>query len=533
LWKANHYGTERGENMRLVKFRIQNYKRIEETDWIEIGDVAALVGGNETGKTSVLQALWKLKPGRENITLDAQDEFPRRRYTTDYLQGGLWPVVTAVFDLDPDLREQLVAIDSAFGAYQQVECTSYYDRDPMVAFIPDVEIETVPASTVEKLMKRVTEAILKAQPAEEPPQPTTDESEELDEAEETDGVSETERALQDFQDEVRDFAGRIVQELKDDSASPTPGELLASFRNQLDFHSRHDWQRELWADAADEIEELLNRPDAAARFQEAINLAWESVPVFIYFDEYNLLESEVYIPEALQRIAAGSTDPRVRSQWALFERAGFPIKEISSLAFRPDPSQPVNPEVLEDLFGQIRERAIIASAAGRMITEEFATWWHQNRHEIEFRVDGETFQIWVADDKYPMLVEFEGRSRGFRWFFTFYLVFTVETKYAHKNAVLLLDEPGLHLYPPAQEELLQLFDELAQQNQIIYTTHSPFMLDSHRLERIRVVEEMEDGLVKISAEVGHKRAKTVFPIQVRLLIDGDSAPASAQPDLEE
>ena len=72
--------------------------RFEETDWINVNDVTALVGGNESCKTSLLRALWKLKPGRENIVLDAQAEFPRHRYTIEFLRTHKerkWPVVNA------------------------------------------------------------------------------------------------------------------------------------------------------------------------------------------------------------------------------------------------------------------------------------------------------------------------------------------------------------------------------------------------------------------------------------------------------
>jgi predicted ATP-dependent endonuclease of OLD family len=62
------------------------------------------------------------------------------------------------------------------------------------------------------------------------------------------------------------------------------------------------------------------------------------------------------------------------------------------------------------------------------------------------------FRIWVADDRRPGIeIELESRSQGFQWFFSFYLVFLVESEEIHKEAVLLLDEPGLHLHPTAQQ----------------------------------------------------------------------------------
>ena len=66
----------------------------------------------------------------------------------------------------------------------------------------------------------------------------------------------------------------------------------------------------------------------------------------------------------------------------------------------------------------------------------------------------------MSDDKRPGIdIELESRSAGFQWFFSFYLVFLVEFEEGHKDAVLLLDEPGLHLHPTAQQELIAFFEE--------------------------------------------------------------------------
>lgn len=147
------------------------------------------------------------------------------------------------------------------------------------------------------------------------------------------------------------------------------------------------------------------------------------------------------------------------------------------------------------------------------MTEKFQIWWKQHRHTIQFNIDGEAFIIQVSDEKYPTPLEFETRSKGFRWFFSFYLVFTAETDRRHANSILLLDEPGLHLYPPAQEELIEFFDSLSQDNQVIYTTHSGFMIDARNLDRVRFLEELEDGLVRISPDTASVAHKTVIPVQ--------------------
>jgi hypothetical protein len=57
-------------------------------------------------------------------------------------------------------------------------------------------------------------------------------------------------------------------------------------------------------------------------------------------------------------------------------------------------------------------------------------------------VDGSHFRIWVSDNKRSAPIELESRSQGLQWFFWFYLTFLVESEDQHKDAILLLDEPG-------------------------------------------------------------------------------------------
>ena len=120
----------------------------------------------------------------------------------------------------------------------------------------------------------------------------------------------------------------------------------------------------------------------------------------------------------------------------------------------------------------------------------------------------------MADDLRPDVeIELESRSKGFQWFFSFYLVFLVESEDGHKDAILLLDEPGLHLHPTAQQELISFFEKLSETNQLAYTTHSPFLIDGEHLHRVRPVTEDDTGHSRITAEEWPKDRETIFPLQ--------------------
>ena len=107
----------------------------------------------------------------------------------------------------------------------------------------------------------------------------------------------------------------------------------------------------------------------------------------------------------------------------------------------------------------------------------------------------------------------DARSSGFQWFFSFYLVFLVESGEGHKDAMLLLDEPGLHLHPTGQQELIAFFETLSEKSQIIYTTHSPFLIDAEHIYRARPVVEDETGHSRITADTWPKDRETIFPLQ--------------------
>ena len=79
--------------------------------------------------------------------------------------------------------------------------------------------------------------------------------------------------------------------------------------------------------------------------------------------------------------------------------------------------------------------------------------------------------------------------------------------------MLLLDEPGLHLHPTAQQELIAFFEELSQKNQLVYSTHSPFLIDGEHLHRVRPVTEDETGHSRISVGSWPKDRETIFPLQ--------------------
>ena len=133
-----------------------------------------------------------------------------------------------------------------------------------------------------------------------------------------------------------------------------------------------------------------------------------------------------------------------------------------------------------------RERTL---RVGERKVNEFLKQWTQEKLEVEFIVEQDNllFHITGKEGHYGKISE---RSEGLRWFLSFCLSYGSSNNPSHR-ITLLLDEPGLHLHASAQKDLLELFESVAQNSQIIYTTHSPFMINKNYPERIRGIIKLE------------------------------------------
>lgn len=177
-------------------------------------------------------------------------------------------------------------------------------------------------------------------------------------------------------------------------------------------------------------------------------------------------------------------------------------------------------EEIQNWADKKRERGILLRSAAAQLTKSFKEWWLQGDYIFDFEADGQHFRINVSDSLRPEAIELEGRSRGLQWFFSFFLVFLVETKESHDNTVLLLDEPGLSLHPIAQYDLAKFFRKLSEDNQLIYTSHSPFLVDMDNLANVKAVYvNKETGKTQVSANLRYDEKdaeKSIYPVHAAL-----------------
>jgi len=232
------------------------------------------------------------------------------------------------------------------------------------------------------------------------------------------------------------------------------------------------------------------------------------MPKFWYFDDYYPLPGKININKLVHE---PSTDEKYKTSKALFELAR------------------IKPEDILNATDKDYEKYIaLLEASSNKITKEIFKYWSTNKNlGIEFKIQNSTnpngqiekiLDIRVKSNLHGVTLPLDRRSKGFNWFFSFIIWFSKIQADKNSDYVLLLDEPGLNLHASAQADLLRFFNELSKKYQIIYTTHSPFMIETEHLDRVRTCFETNDGTV-ISDSVQEKDPNTLFPLQAALGYD--------------
>ncbi|MDE0445978.1 MAG: AAA family ATPase [Spirochaetaceae bacterium] len=247
--------------------------------------------------------------------------------------------------------------------------------------------------------------------------------------------------------------------------------------------------------------------------KKVIDAVLKIIPKFVYYSNYGNLDSEIYLPHVVENLRRDDLGPKeeakARTLRVLFKFVRLRAEEILELGsdfMESRHGREPTPEEIAEIAKKKRERSILLQSAGALLTRQFRDWWKQGNYVFELDADGNHFRIWVSDDRRPEKIELESRSTGLQWFLSFYLVFLVESMGEHRDAVLLLDEPGLSLHPLAQRDLSTFFDSLSKTNGIIYTAHSPFLVDADRVDRARKVYVAADGTTKATSNLRHTEA---------------------------
>lgn len=471
--------------MKLKSFRVHRYKNVIDSTLVPVEqDVTALVGMNESGKSTMLDALYRLNPVYGDGFVE-RDDYPRWRWKRDGRKEDLSVVtpIEATFRLD---QADLDTLRDALGEGVCTPDTVTIGRRYNGRFWVAVAVDGA----------RFLKNVLAGHP----------DVEELVAAHDT--VASLKSAL----------SALSVKEA--DAAGPAEGEGGP----ESDRKDRHSPS----ADALERITSQLGDKEDLGSI--ARNIVISRMPRFFRFASYQNLEGRVDVATLRTQ---GDEEPGAspkQTARALLRLADTHIDSVTDEEFE--------------------SRTAELEAVSSDLSREMAEYWSTNP-ELRIRVEiepetvtnpnGQTsvarfLNFRVEDRKHDFTNNFSLRSSGYQWFFSFLAAFS-EFEDSAGNVVILLDEPALTLHAKAQRDFLRFINErLAPVGQVLYTTHSPFMVEE--IERVRVVEDRggdigsitssdalevgEDSAFPLQAALGYDLSQNLFIGERNLLVEGPS-----------
>jgi predicted ATPase len=164
-----------------------------------------------------------------------------------------------------------------------------------------------------------------------------------------------------------------------------------------------------------------------------------------------------------------------------------------------------------------QDRRNIFSRASAQLSGYFGDFYTQRELDIKAESEVDTIRFWVVERGDPTHYKVAQRSKGFQWFMSFFLRLRAR---GGENNIILIDEPGLYLHAKAQQDVLNVLTKTAGNGQLIYSTHSPYLIDAGRLDRVRLlINKKTTGSIIIN-EI-HKGAdpETLTPILTAIGLD--------------
>lgn len=464
--------------MKLMSFRIRNYRSVFDSGLITTDKLTAILGRNESGKTNLLSALCSLNPAEKFSALDKIKNFPRNRRleecedTTD--------VVYSNWDLTDNEIAELAAVYPRAKNNRTVTISRGYGDRRYVGFA-NLESFSFDSSAIKKKLKKLLLNV----------ENIIDETALEDE--------EKNSLITVFRTSINELVPSDVENYRVWS-SRVSGKITIV----LKLIEKHDIvikeENEEFLDFLDELHSNIINDDTLS--QKARDWVVKKMPVFIYVDEYPELAGHQNIGQYFERKRQGTSN-----------KADLNFDKLCKVAG-------IKPEQLNDNKNNPEIRNQLANRAGAVVTQEIHRLWKDKPLKIRFNVDSDYFHTYVSDANsgYDVEVNLDERSRGFKWFFSFYITFCADTHGGSaEEAIILLDEPGLYLHAKSQGDLLNhLINDF--NNQIIYSTHSPFLVPVKDIAAIKTVSLSEDEGTKVTNDPSGD-STTLFPLQAALGYD--------------
>ena len=457
--------------MRLRKFRVQAFRCIHDSGDIVVGDLAAFVGRNESGKTTILQALTMLDKDEFISELDLCDEM------TERLKSEI-RIVEGDFELN---RDETEIVKGRFPGLELKKLKIFRtNKNPEIQYdFDDIKIDQKEDENLEywqnitKQLSNFVESIPNYI------------SKKLD----TDFFTgNTVKDKQIIQAELDEFSNTI-------RAIATEEQQVIS-----------EWE-ETYTDIIKNVEKILidNTESEALKKFIGDNLH----PRFVYFSDYKKILGNINLAEYIKESEDGSAAGIEYIEG--FDRA----ETVRNLLYLAE----LEIEKLEELKSSPSKLIKFLNTASKNLTQRLNPSWKGEAINVELRLNpGNILSVVISDVHKDGTITNTGllnrRAEGFKWTFSFIVNFAAETQRSElKEAILLLDEPARNLHPTQQAGISDLLKNLAGSNQVLYATHSPFMIFDYTPGNLLVVElDRKKHLSKIFYEYWKADDATLTPI---------------------
>ena len=458
--------------MRLRKFRVRAYRCIHDSGEITVGDLAAFVGRNESGKTTILQALTLLNRDEVISELDLCDE------------------------MSEELKDEVKLAEGEFELNQH-EIDIVKEKFPNLSDIKKIKLFRTNRS--QKVLY------------------------EFENVELSESKDQALNSWENFSKQILGFLDTIPNHLRIqvdtgffEGSSPKNQEAfdsgMAEFSNQ--FHVIaiqegkviEEWEK-IYESPENQFSNLLSGESQKTALQNFI--ASELHPRFVYFSDYKKIYGNINLNEYLREEKGERADSieyieefdKAETVRNLFYLAELDIKELDEV--KESPSKCIK----------------LLNAASNRLTSKLNPAWKGDPIHVDLRYNpGNIMSVVISDVHKDGTITNTGllnrRAEGFKWTFSFIVNFAAETQRAElKEAILLLDEPARNLHPTQQMGISDLLKNLAGSNQVLYATHSPFMIFDYTPGNLLVVElDKRKHLSRIFYDYWNADDKTLTPI---------------------
>ena len=458
--------------MRLRKFRVKAYRCIHDSGEIMVGDLAAFVGRNESGKTTILQALTLLNRDEKVSELDLCDEM------SEELKDEV-RLVEGDFDLSSN---EIQLLKQSFPELPEIRRVKLFRSNKKLKV--QYEFEGIKISE--------------------------DENNRLN-------------SWENFSKQILNFLDTIPNHLRIqietkffEGSVPKNQEIfdsgMAEFSNQ--FHVIaiqetkiiEEWEK-IYESPENQFSKFLSGENEKSALENFISS--QIHPRFVYFSDYKKIYGNINLNEFL-REEKGDREGSIE-----FVEEFDKAETVRNLFYLAELDIRTLDEVKESPSKCIK----ILNTASNRLTKKLNPAWKGDPIHVDLRYNpGNIMSVVISDVHRDGTVTNTGllnrRAEGFKWTFSFIVNFAAETQRAElKEAILLLDEPARNLHPTQQMGISDLLKSLAGSNQVLYATHSPFMIFDYTPGNLLVVElDKRKHLSKIFYDYWNADDKTLTPI---------------------